>query len=531
MANLAVKTLINILKVQETWFNKSFIGLEKTVNSLITKAMTGKLSYRESRRILQNIYYDHPNAFSGEDVNKYIREFTSSYLRAGYARTSVNNAPPKIRPYSGSDIDIDLLVSDGVGYLLNTFGSGSISTLIDDINKPWEYSGVSGCYSALLNIAKRHYPLGLSLLTEPSARIDPLQRTPSVDLFYRNVDEMYSILDRIESLPEIANTTCINYDDINVLPYSGDEFDEYNTISTSQVIQAAIKRVLCPKAAASNDNGGFDRFDVSLSRLKTASETLGDMAKGTRGCISALLDSYSRLLGNDLIKIPSGVSLTEFMPMANKLSRLSFAPGFLIKTKANAEAMGLIYKAIDEAMTLPPAERRSIHYMDLVYKVLDKIELYADDSTWVYGEARFKEISTDPIINTVLRVESTAYWRGVVTTNQIPLSDFVMLSDEYIDITPEGYITFKFDNCKGIRIDSDYYGLLSDMILALAGNIKIKPPKHKDAVAVADLPLFIRPNKTIEENLIALGFTLTKKEINNDSANKPAKAGRRNRKD
>ncbi|MEQ5092518.1 hypothetical protein ABN224_21310, partial [Providencia rettgeri] len=207
MANLAIQTLINILKVQETWFNENFISIEKTVKSLVTDAMTGKLSYRDARRVLSNIYHDHPGAFSSESINKYVREFTSSYLRSSYSRTGPITTSPQIRSFSSSDVDIELLATDGISYLLNTFGSPSIAVLIDDFDKPWMHSGVGGCYCALISIAKRQYPLGLSLLTGPSHRIDPLERTLAVDLFYRNIDEMYSLLDRLNELPEINNTT------------------------------------------------------------------------------------------------------------------------------------------------------------------------------------------------------------------------------------------------------------------------------------------------------------------------------------
>ena len=529
MANLAIQTLINILKVQENWFNENFISIEKTVKSLVTNAMTGKLSYREARRVLSNIYHDHPGAFSSESINKYVREFTSSYLRSSYSRTGPTTTSPQIRSFSSSDVDIELLTTDGISYLLNTFDSPSIAILIDDFNKPWMHSGVGGCYCALISIAKRQYPLGLSLLTGPTHRIDPLERTPAVDLFYRNVDEMYSLLDRLNELPEINNTTSVDYEGITAFTYN-DEFDDGDGLTPAPLnIQILIKNILCPKS--SSNKSSFDANSYSISRFKNTSSVLSDMAKGSYGVLSELLDSYSRLLRRGLVKIPADETLSGFVSPAASENKLVFSPGFLIKNKANAEAVNLIYTAIDKALTLNDLDRQNVDFRDVTYKVIDKIKLYIGDSTWMYGEARFKEVSMDPLINTVIKVEPNSYWQGM-TTIAAPLSSFIMLSNEYIDITPDGYLFFKLaDGSKSVKINSSYYSLVTDMISAIAPHMYVKPPKHDKAVAICDLPLFIRPNKTIEENLIALGFTLTKKETNNDSANKPAKAGRRNRKD
>lgn len=529
MANLAIQTLINLLKVQETWFNENFISVEEKVKSLVTTAMTGKLSYREARRVLSNIYHNHPNAFPSESINKYVREFTSSYLRSSYSRTGPATTSPQIRAFSTSDVDVELLTKDGISYLLNTFDSPSIAILIDDFDKPWMYSGVSGCYCALISIAKRQYPLGLSLLTGPSNRIDPLERTPAVDLFYRNIDEMYSLLDRLNELPEINNTTSVNYEDITVFTYD-DAFDDCDGAKSAPLnTQILIKNILHPKS--SSDKPSFNANSCSISRFKRVSDTLSDVAKGSHGALSELLDSYSRLLRRGLVKIPAGETLSGFVSPATSENKLVFSPGFLIKNKANAEAVNFIYTAIDKALSMNDLDRQNLDFRDVISKVVDKINLYIDDSAWMYGESRFKEVSTDPLINTVVKVTSNSYWQGLTTTT-VPLSGFIMLSDEYIDITPDGYLFFKFnDGSKSARIDSNYYDLVTDMIVAIAPHMYIKPPKHDKAVAICDLPLFIRPNKTIEENLIALGFTLTKKETNNESANKPAKAGRRNRKD
>lgn len=531
MANLAIQTLTNILKVQESWFNKSFLDFESKVTLLVNSTLAGSLTYREARRVIQGLFHDHPNAFSSEDINKHVREFTSSFLRVGYSRGGPSRVHQELTAYSGTDVNVDVLITDSISYLLNAFGSGCIAALIDPSQRPWEDTGIIGCYSELVRIGKRHYPLGLSIMTPPINRVDPKNRTPVVDLFYRNIDEMYSILDRINELPNITNTKSINYGEITVYDFDSFEGGSYTAddhFTSSITTEVTIRDILKPKVKSIPDSSGYtNRF--SVDKRNRVDTVIKHLSEGTFGGISELLDGYVNLIRNGLTKTSHDATITDVAEVSSKRTKLFFLPGYLVTRKSNAETVERIYSAINEAMAMTNEERNGVDHMNLVREVIAKLEIYVDDSAWSYSERQFIDVSTNPFINVVTRLKSDAYWRGVSTLTQLPVTEFMMLSDECFSVAYHGYLELK--DVKGTCVSNSFFSLVSDMAVAISDKFKIKLPKQDKAVAICDLPLFIRPNKTIEENLIALGFTLTKKETNNESANKPAKAGRRNRKD